>query len=99
MLPVVYRLWASLRLGHLREGCEGWLPKSVFSLGNGLSSVEAWFSTALDIEEVLSGLVGTSCMSWLLMSSSLLILWTGLFWIALWGGLGLPDCFHRAYFS
>ena len=52
---VVYRLWASLRLGHLRELVEGWLPKSVFSLGNGLSSVEAWFSTALDIEEVLSG--------------------------------------------
>ena len=58
MLPVVYRLWASLRLGHLREWVEGWLPKSVFSLGNGLSSVEAWFSTALDSEEVLSGTGG-----------------------------------------
>ena len=31
------------------------MPKSVYSLGNGLSSVGAWFSTALDIEEVLSG--------------------------------------------
>ena len=60
VLPVVYRLWASLRLGHLREWVEGWLPKSVFSLGNGL---EAWFSTALDIEEVFP---------WLLMSISLL---------------------------
>ena len=39
VLPVVYRLWASLRLGHLREWVEGWLPKSVYSLGNGLSSV------------------------------------------------------------
>ena len=29
------------------------MPQSVFSLGNGLSSVEAWFSTALDIEEVI----------------------------------------------
>ena len=46
VLPVVYRLWASLRLGHLREWVEEWLPKSVYSLGNGLSSVEAWFSTA-----------------------------------------------------
>ena len=54
VFPVVYRLWASLRLGHLREWVEGWLPESVYSLGNGLSSVEAWFSTALDIEEVLS---------------------------------------------
>ena len=58
VLPVVYRLWASLRLGHLREWVEGWLLKSVFSLGNGLSSVEAWFSTALDTEEVLSGIGG-----------------------------------------
>ena len=48
----------SLRLGHLREWVEGWLPQSVFSLGNGLSSVEAWFSAALDIEEVLSGTGG-----------------------------------------
>ena len=30
----------------------------MFSLGNGLSSVEAWFSVALDIEEVLSGAGG-----------------------------------------
>ena len=30
----------------------------MYSLGNGLSSVEAWFSTALDIEEVLSGTGG-----------------------------------------
>ena len=37
----VNRLWASLRLGHLRKWVEGWLPKSVFSLGNGLSKVEA----------------------------------------------------------
>ena len=41
VLPVVYRLWASLRLGHLREWVEGCLLASVFSLGNGLSSVEA----------------------------------------------------------
>ena len=36
----------------------GGCPQSVFSLGNGLSSVEAWFSTALDIEEVLAGTGG-----------------------------------------
>ena len=29
-------MWASLRLGHLREWVEGWLLESVFSLGNGL---------------------------------------------------------------
>ena len=58
VLPVACRLWASLRLGHLRGWVEGWLPKSVYSLGNGLSSVEALLSTALDIEEVLSGIGG-----------------------------------------
>ena len=46
-IAIVYRLWASLRLGHLREWVEGWLPTSVKSLGNGLSSVEAWFSTCV----------------------------------------------------
>ena len=58
VLLVVYRRWASLRLGHLQEWVEGWLRHSVKSLGNGLSSVEAWFSTALDIEEVLAGTGG-----------------------------------------
>ena len=47
---------ASLRLVHLREWVLGWVPQSVFSLGNGLSSVEAWFSAALDVEEVLAGI-------------------------------------------
>ena len=30
---------------------------SVFSAGGGRSSVEAWYTTALEIEEVLSGIV------------------------------------------
>ena len=55
VLPVVYRLWASPRFTHLKDWVEGWVPESVFSLGNGVSSVEAWFSTALDIEEDLFG--------------------------------------------
>ena len=58
VLPVVYRLWAFLRLGHLKDSVLGWVPRSVCSLGNGLSSVEAWFSTAMEIEEVLSGVGG-----------------------------------------
>ena len=83
VLLVVYRLWASLRLGHLLEWVEGWLPKSVFSLGNGLSSVEAWFSTALDIEEVLSGVGGDQLhvmVADVIKSFDL----TDPFWIALW---------------
>ena len=67
VLLVVYRLWASIRLGHLREWVEEWLPASVYSLGNGLSSVEAWFSTALDIEVVLSGTGGDQLHVWTLL--------------------------------
>ena len=66
------------------SGLKGWLPQSVFSLGNGLSSVEAWFSTIL--RRFLLGLVGISCTLWSLMSSSLLTPLTGRFWTLLWVG-------------
>ena len=55
VLPVVYRVWASARM----EQLEGWVPGSVYSAGDGRSSVEAWYTTALDIEEVLAGAVDT----------------------------------------
>ena len=99
VLPVVYRLWASLRLGHLREWVEGWLPNSVFSLGNGLSSVEAWFSTALDIEEVLSGTGGDQLH---VMVADVIKSFDTVdrsFLDCALGRLGLPDWFRRAYFS
>ena len=54
VLPVVYRLWASVRLAHLKEWFYSWDPDSVFSAGKGVSSVDAWYATASDIEEVLS---------------------------------------------
>ena len=57
VLPVFYRLWATVRLGHLQELCDSWLPPSVFSAGKGRSSVEAWYSTSIDIEEAISGIV------------------------------------------
>ena len=47
VLPVVESLWSSHRLAHLKDWIQGWIPQSVFSLGNAVSSVEAWFSTAL----------------------------------------------------
>ena len=99
VLPVVYRLWASLRLGHLRGWVEGWLPAWVFGLGNGLSSVEAWFSTALDIEEVLSGTGGDQLH---VMVADVIkpfdTVERSILDCAL-GRLGLPDWFRRVYFS
>ena len=55
-LPVVCRIWASVKLRHLDDWLRSWLPLSVFSAGGGRGSVDAWYSTALDFEEVLSGL-------------------------------------------
>ena len=55
VLPVVYRIWASARMGQLDGWFQSWVPESVFSAGGGRSSVEAWYTSALDIEEVLSG--------------------------------------------
>ena len=38
VLLVVYRLWASVRLGHLTGWCQSLMPGSVFSAGEGRSS-------------------------------------------------------------
>ena len=57
VLPVVYRIWASARMVQLESWFKSWVPDSVFSAGGGRGSVEAWYSSALDIEEVLSGAV------------------------------------------
>ena len=54
VLPVVYRIWASVRLAHLKRLVLFLFPDSVFSAGKGVSSVGAWFATFVDIEEVLS---------------------------------------------
>ena len=55
VLPVVYRIWAATRMGQLDGWFRPWVPDSVFSAGGGRGSVEAWYTSALDIEEVLSG--------------------------------------------
>ena len=55
VLPVVYRIWASARMTQLEPWFRSWVPDSFFSAGGGRSSVDAWFTTALDIEECLAG--------------------------------------------
>ena len=55
VLPVVYRIWASARMVQLEGWFKSWVPNSVFSAGGGRGSVEVWYTTALDIEEVLAG--------------------------------------------
>ena len=95
MLPVVYRLWASLRLGHLREWVEGWLPKLVKSLGNGFifgGGLVLYCSGFFRM--FYPGLVVIGCMSWSLMSFDTVD--RSIFDCNL-GRLGLPDWFRRVY--
>ena len=35
VLPVVNRIWASVRLGHIQDWFYSWVPDSVFSVGKG----------------------------------------------------------------
>ena len=59
VLPVIYRVWASARMKQLEGWFKSWFQGSVYSAGDGRSSVEARKTTALDIEEVLAGAVDT----------------------------------------
>ena len=38
--PVVYRIWASARMQQLEGWFQSWVPSSVYSAGNGRSSVQ-----------------------------------------------------------
>ena len=55
VLPVVFRIWASARMVQLEGWFKSCVPDSVFSARGGRRSVEAWYTTALDIGEVLAG--------------------------------------------
>ena len=79
----------------MRGGC-----RSRFcSLGNGLSSVESWFSTSLDIEEVLSCVGGDQLHVMVAdVIKSVDTVDRSILDCAL-GRLGLPNWFRRAYFS
>ena len=42
VLPVVYRIWASVRSVCIQDWFYSWVSDSVFSAGKGVSSVDAW---------------------------------------------------------
>ena len=69
-------------MGQLDGWFQSWVPQSVFSAGGGRGSVEAWYSSSLDIEEVLSGATDSDVHIFLLMLSShliplIVVSWTG----------------------
>ena len=54
VLPVVHRIWASARLARTQDWFYPWAPDSVFNACKGVSSVDDWYSTTIDVEDVLS---------------------------------------------
>ena len=76
-----------------------WVPDSVFSAGGGRRSVEAWYTTALDIEEVLSGVVDSDVHLFVAdVVKSFDTVDRGVLDLVL-SSLGLPGWFRHAYFE
>ena len=99
VLPVVYRIWASVGLRHLDSWLQSWLPLSVFSAGGGRGSVDAWYSTALDFVEVFSGLSESHVHVFVAdVVKSFDTVDRGILDLVL-GRLGLPVWFRRVYFG
>ena len=84
--------WASARMGQLEDWFKSWVPECVFSAGGGRSSVEAWFTTALDIEEVLSGVVQNDVHVFVADVDRGIL-------DRVLSSLGLPGWFRHAYFE
>ena len=99
MLPVVHRIWVSGRMGQLDGWFKSWVPDSVFSAGGGRGSVEAWYTSAVDIEEVLSGAADSHVHLFVAdVVKSFDTVGQGIFDRVL-SSLGLPGWFRHAYFE
>ena len=99
VLPVVYRIWAAARMGQLEGWFKSWVPDSVFSAGGGRGSVEAWFTSSLDIEEVLSGAIDSHVHLFVAdVVKSFDTVDRGILDRVL-SSLGLPGWFRHAYFE
>ena len=51
ILSAVYRRWAAVRLHHLGEWIDGWALPEIFAGVQGKGAEQAWYSTALLVEE------------------------------------------------
>ena len=99
VLPIVYRIGASARMGQLGDWFQSWVPDSVFSAGGGRGSVEAWYTSALDIEEVLAGATDSHVHLFVadVIKSFDMVDRTVLDRVL--SSLGLPGWFRHAYFE
>ena len=83
----------------LGSGLRSLVPDSVFSTGGGRSSVEAWYSTPLDLEESLSGALDSDVHIFVAdVIKSFDTVDRGILDYTL-SRLGLPGWFRHAYFE
>ena len=73
VLPIVYRIWASARMGQLDCWFQSWVPQSVFSAGGGRGSVRPGIPLLLILRRFFQMLLIPMFIFLLLMSSSRLI--------------------------
>ena len=80
VLQVVYRIWASARMGQLEDWFRSWVPDSVFSAGVVVGRWRPGILLLLMLRRFLLGLLILIFIYLLLMLSSLLILLIGRSW-------------------
>ena len=86
-------------MGQLEGWFKSWVLESVFCAGGGRSSVEAWYTSALVIEEVLSGAAHSQFH---LFVADVIKSFDTIDMVILdcvLSRLGLPGWFHHAYFE
>ena len=99
VLQVVYRIWASARMGQLEDWFRSWVLESVFCACGCRGSVEAWYTSALDIEEVLTGAADADVHLFVAdVVKSFDTVDRGILDRVL-SSLGLPGSFRHAYFE
>ena len=90
--------WCIVFGPQLDEWFRSWVPRCVFSAGGGRSSVEAGYSTALDIGEVLAGCADSDVHLFVVdVFKSFDTVDRGILDCVL-SSLGLPGWFRHAYF-
>ena len=99
VLLVVCSIWTSARMVQLEEWFRYWVPDSVSCAGGGQSFVEAWYTIALEIEEVLAGAVDSHVRGFVAdVIKSLDTVDRGILDRVL-SSIGLPACCRHAYFE
>ena len=78
---------------------KSWVPDAVFSAGSGRGSVDAWYTSSLDIEEVLTGAADSHVHLFVAdVKKSFDTVDRGILDRVL-SSLGLPGWFRHAYFD